>query len=250
MVLRVLGPIQLPLNMWASILTSGRSSGGSDITAATWQTFDFSTLSNANLLANDHNGTGSWTVTDGGTVLSMSTSGPQALVSTVNGSSTAGGTYGLAMAYTGTLACQAQYNPASSYGSNATSFCGAIITTAMTLDADVELAYWYNVAHLKYRKSGSTYSFLISGTGDSGTITITAGTAYILSLLVQQNATCKLRVYTTAGVQVGSEVTCTGSNSALSNPIFGETNTHVANTGTFYYSNWCINTSGTYPLGP
>jgi len=234
---------------WFTIL-SGKTPATSDITAQVWQTFDFATLSTGNLAANDHTADGSWTLNDSGTKLSMSTSGVKALVSTVNGVSTAGATYGMAMDYNGTATCDAQYNP-TSYGANAISYVGAIFVPAFGSDANFEVFWAYNVVHLRYRRISAAYTFdLTSGAGTSSGISVTAGAWYYVAVLAQQNATCRLRVYDASGVQVGSEVTSTGSNAAQTNALFGESNTHTAQTGVFYYANWCINTSGTWPFGP
>lgn len=230
----------------------GTSRGGvPDITAQVWQTFDFATLSGANLNANDHTSDGTWpTPTDTGTALSMSTSGVKALVSTVGGVSTGGGTYGLAMDFGGVAASYVQYNP-TSYAANPISYLGAIFLPTLASDGDVEIFYAYDVGRVLYQKNGSTYTLrLNSSAGSSSAITVTANAWSYLSLLFQRNSTCRIRVFNAAGVAVGSEQTITGSNNAQSNPIFGNTNAHVANAGIFYYSNWCINTSGTYPLGP
>lgn len=61
------------------------------------QTFNFATLNDANLAANDNGNIGTWTVDDVESDLSMSTSAEMSYTGLINGNSDSGGSHGLAM---------------------------------------------------------------------------------------------------------------------------------------------------------
>lgn len=76
-------------------------------------------------------------------------------------------------------------------------------------------AYW--------RKASGVYRLAIRGTAFSTGVTVSTATWYWVTIDLNKNGTCTLRVYDTTGTQVGSDDTCTANNSACNYLIVGAT---------------------------
>jgi hypothetical protein len=89
-----------------------------------WEDFDFTTLSVANLGADDHTSACTWTITDASSRFSMATNAERLLQGTINGLSDSGGTRGL------------------SYDTNIADTTG-LVTCAFSNRTNVSFGFWW-----------------------------------------------------------------------------------------------------------
>ena len=227
--------------------------GGANIVADFWQTFEFATLTTGNLDANDNIGTGTWTITDAGSSLSISTSGSQHTTSTVNGTADTG-TRGMAINCTAAATARIEYDSATTH-SDLTMSCWYFTPTIGNFDSDEFMGILGGSSHYASfgQGGGTTTRYIQWLAAGSGTITVTAGQWYWVTMQLSQAGTCSLSVYNASGTQVGSTITKAATGIAMDQFVWGAILAPSASgaSPTAYLDNCVIDwTHNTFPLGP
>jgi len=229
-----------------------RAAAGASFAADIWETYELAAVTAAELQANDNNASATWTVTDASGYLSTSTSAEKATLSQVNNTSDTG-TLGIRRVYTTTTT--------------------GFFTLNFGADKNnASIGFWYQFSvnpsnnHCLIRGQNNSGSdaldaiFLRSSTryigwgttGNNNGAALTAGTWYWITIQYNRNATSYLRVYTDAGVQVGSEATATAPNVTLRRLYpFNYNNETSEGSMVSYMDDLVIDyTDATFPLGP
>lgn len=224
------------------------SSGVGNITATLWQTFE-STLDASGLGSTDNATGGTWSVSGAGS--SVGSAAQQAPWFTVN-TTTDTGAQGL-IRDNNTGSGSIQFEPPS-YPTSTNIFL-MFRVTAMTDGVTDVIAGWGessttdNICRFRATRSGSTYAVSLQqaqGATVSSDVTISVNTWYGASIYVVSGGTCTLRVYTTSGSAVGSEVSVAGQTRNFWYHIFPAP--AGSSTGQREVDNYCLGT--TYPLIP
>ena len=232
------------------LLGARNVAAASGITADLWQTFE-GTMDVAGLEANDNNASATWLVNNPSSYITASASAERATVSTVNSTSDSG-TLGAEFALTGASAAYLTCN----FGSD---------------KANISIGFWFKapVAPTVNRNlirgqnnAGSDaldtitfrYSTKYVGWGAAGNnngTALTVNTWYWITIQYNQNATCYLRVYDTAGALVGSEATVAAPNIAERKLYLLDYNGLSLDAGvSIYIDDLVVTYSATFPLGP
>jgi hypothetical protein len=228
-----------------------------DLPVNLWQDFEFATLNQANLEAQDHNPTAVWQLGGTTTRFTTQTAGKKTNPSTIN-----------LWTDSGTLGMRNDLN-ATAAGHYGTTF--ANVTTG------ISHGYWYKTANLangtaiqisfcseqtvnnnilrvsQQNSGGQQQLFLSNHAGTaSSTVNVSADTWYWVAVYAIRNNTCRLQVYDENGTQVGSEVTVTGSNNSIGSIRFGsQASTTSQSAGVYnYVSNVVRDTAATNPFYP
>lgn len=103
-----------------------------------------------------------------------------------------------------------------------------------------------------YSKVGSTYGYKLRGTGYSTVQAVTTGNWYRVEIQYVQNSTTTLKVFDSAGAQVGSDQTCTANNNNSQYLYFGSCVTSgTTRWNTIYIDDIGVDyTDSTFPLWP
>ena len=238
--------MQFPVGFWTQAAAGGGTPG--NFTVDLWQTFETALPTGTNLNGTDNNASAAWQVNG---IWTTSINAENAIFSTFNSTGDTG-VLGLVCdnnTGSGNLFCDLNSYPT-------TQSVGIWIkVTACATDTYVwlydvgELGTAGAIASVKFQNISGTTSLVLIGTGNSSTITASVNTWYWLTCLFVKNGTCKMRLYSTAGVQVGSEVTCTGNNENFYyHEILGVTS---SSTGVRYWDDLVIDkTTAVFPLGP
>lgn len=230
----------------------------SSIIADLWQTFENATLSGSNLATTDHNGTGTWTVTDASSKLSVVSAGQQTMISTVNGI-TDTGTLGLAYSLSGGAVAYVDYAPTSAQTDMVVGFWYKTATPA-SFDAGPTAISFFNDAQgdmlrmIDRKDAGSNVRELgfISSTTVNMTTGIADATWYWISVRFTQNGTGQIAVFNTSGVQQGATTAITCFNFNITRVKFGQCgNVITTQSQTTYIDNIVMNwTAPTNTIGP
>lgn len=232
------------------IINPFRFAGGPNFACDLWETFELSSVTAAQLEANDSNDA-TWVVNDGSGLLSVNASAERATISTVNSTADTG-TLGLKKVYSSTvlagLECRfaADHDNASlgfwfrftaAIGNNRILIRGQNNTGSDALDAIV---------------LRSATSYLGWGTtGNSNGSALSSGTWYWVTIQYNRNATSYLRVYDTSSTLVGSEATATAPNVTLRRLYPFDYNANISDSADSYMDDLCVDyTDATFPLGP
>lgn len=231
---------------WIPPMVSGATT---NLTANTWQSFEFATLTTGNLSGSDHNGANTWTITDASSLFTAAvTSAQHNMISTVNtvaDTGTRGLSWTWSAAATSFLQCQLNTAPGSSPGSFGFWF---FIPTTSADFSGTKIFTAYNVGAIFIRRNGGT--LYINGDAGLTGVNPTDNAWYWITAQFQQSSTCTIRVYNASGVQVGSDVTFAGLGGSLGYFMVGCLDTTPSNGLVFKYDNVVFNSSGTFPLGP
>ena len=231
-------------------------SGGSNFNVDLRLPFEFSTPASSaawkTAIEADDSSSLTWTVSSDVTLLSTTSSGERATISTFN-SVTDSGTTGLARIYTSSLINNADFNT------------GADKTTA-------SFGFWF-----KYSGSTSTnkifFRIFNGGGSDVVVVSLLTSTKYIqmagsstanngaalsvdtfywITLKPTQNGTSLLKVFDTSGSLVGSEISVSTNNNAIRRCSIFDYNAGGTDSGvTIYIDDFVYDvTTATYPLGP
>jgi hypothetical protein len=218
-----------------------------------WQDFEFDTVSDANLAANDHCADGTWVVTDAGGKLSTSTSGESATLTSINGSADSG-TRGLAYDHTGGTAARATYTFASSKTSAAVSYGFWYKSPPISSNVgDWALmssgsAAGSSTATLQIERESGTLHVRVFGSDVPAYTNITANTLYWMTIKIQRGATCSLSVYSAVGSLVATS-SCTGNDVDQERFVLVTAQTRDIS-GTAYFDDLIVDWStAAFPLG-
>ena len=235
---------------YVATVTRNVAGAASNLTVDLWQTFE-STLDAGGLAATDNTVLSvTWTVT--GVGKSMNASAQQTMLSTVNTVSDTG-TQGMVVDNnTGSGSIQLEIT-----GGGTSETIGFWLNVTALTDATETIVYAAgetatadSIVQVSTKRSGSTYTLHIDNTtAESSTITISAATWYWVTAKVVRNGTCLLRVYSTSGTQVGSEVSVTGQlKSFFYHFFYGPSS---SSTGERRVDNFVVDKDAdTYPLLP
>ncbi len=232
--------------------------GGSNIIADLWQTFENAVLSGGNLSSTDHNGTGTWTVTDASSKLTVVSAGQETMISTVGGV-TDTGTLGLAYSLVGGAVAYVDYAPTSAKTDLVIGFWYKTATPA-SFDAGPTAISFFNDAQgdmlrmIDRRDGGSGVRELgfISSTTVNMTVGITDATWYWISVRFIQGGTGQIAIFNTSGIQQGVTTAITCFNFNVTRLKFGHAGSVITSQAqNTYYDNIVMNwTSPTDIIGP
>lgn len=237
-----------------------------NITADVWQDFNFTTLNTTNLDSNDHFATtGRWSITNPSSLLATSTTAEKALLSTVNGQTTAGGTRGI------------------TYNCNASGVAGFCQFNHVSAKLNVSYGFWFKfdsgfvstfTEHdiLTVQTTlGNKNIYIKAADGNVGSgiqsihifnpadsysagIIVVPNTWYWVNVSYADNnaSGMKLRVFNDVGTQVGIENTrSTDADSGVINAVIGSLIGGNPFVGTLFFDNFIIDeTNARYPFGP
>lgn len=256
----------IALCLFVPLLTGARArrlvpkiaaAGGSNITADLWQTFENATLNATNLDATDNCATGTWTVTDASSKLSVIGGAESATVSTVNSTADTG-TLGLSYSLSGGAVAYLDYAPA-------------------TAKNDITVGFWYTTATPAGWDAGPTFFVcwddangsallvrderdggdstrqltFVSGTTVKFTTGITNATKYWISVRFVRNGTGKISIYNSSGVQQGSTTDITCNNYEVTRMFFGSGITITTQAQSVYFDDIVMNwTAPSNIIGP
>lgn len=228
-----------------------RTGGAASVAADIWQTFEFATLSKANLEANDNNASATWVVYDSLGYLSTQGGSERATISNIGGVSDSG-TLGLQRLYTTTvissLECKFDADKDNiSYGhwfkfSANTSVNRNLIRSQNNSGNDSlePITLRYSTRYLGWSPSGNSIG-----------AALTAGSWYWVTVQYNRNATSYLRVYDSSGTQIGAEATTTAPNYPVRRMFVFDYNAQTSDSASSSIDDIIIDyTDATFPLGP
>lgn len=221
--------------------------GVGDITVDLHQTFEFATVDQTSLEANDNNVAAVWSVI--GTPPTTNVSAEKATISDVNGVSDAG-TLGLVVDNDvgGTPRLDLFTYPD-------TQSVGFWVKTAPTNNTYVPIysvgeggGESSSICYVRCTNTSSVLAFTITGTTTSSDVVVSTGTWYWITVRFTKNGDCKLRVYNDSGSLVGSEQTVTGNNL---NPYYHGLGGAGTSAISSLFDDFVVNYStAPFPLGP
>lgn len=242
------------LAQWAAVLGASRGSAApSNITVDLWSPMETASPDATTLKAAASGGAVAASAWSTAGVQVTSTSAQNALISTVNSSSTTG-TYGYSGHHDTPDYVQIDLN---SYPTSQ-SVLFAYQCTSLSAGTYTAPAAWGEgatsgtaIVRFRVENNAGTYTaFLTNASTSSSAITISAATFYYVTVRIVKNGTCSLAIYNAAGAQVGSTVTLAGENLNFYYHFFGCVNSSSV-AGDDYVDNYCIDkTTATFPLGP
>lgn len=205
-----------------------------------WQDFEFDTLSQANLEANDHaNGPNARTWGSAGTVtrFTTNTNGEYRNPSTINNISDTG-TRGYRNDLNSTDLGSWQVLLAAGTTSQR-SFGMWVKTAAIASGTSARFGgaagSTTNVVALDQRNTAGQHELIIVGASTSSAVNVSADTWYWVSILAHRSNTCSLAVFDTTGTQVGTTVTCTGVGTSIDRFYLGSLVTTTSQTSGLYH---------------
>lgn len=249
--------VNVPGPLVSSKKRAAAGGGGANITVDFWETFEFTTFNTGNLDSNDNITGGTWAI--GAGTQTTSATGEQALLSTINSVSDSGHAKGMAIDISGAAQSWISYTWASSLTTTPCSFGMWIKFPTLATDDPLQVFstvgggdYVCRVAVYNSTGSGTRF-FRLRGNGSwsDHAGACTEGNWYWISVLAQASNTCRLRVYTSVGVEIGSEVTVTAADSSQLLMRIGSDAAYTSGTGSCYWDDVIADkTDATYPLGP
>lgn len=222
----------------------------SGITADMWQTFELASLTTGELDAHDNIGTGTWTITDASSKLSLSTSGESNTLHKVNGTSDTG-TNGLARDWTGGIAAIVYYEPAAAHDTATMAFWYKSASPTTFKSTYICRVGSVQMIGVKFARDGGNPYFKLIGTGTTdGSATMAAATWYWISLKAVRNSTCTLKIYSGAGVLLDT-ITGTAANNTGNRFYLGDASGGSDVATSDYFDDFVLDwTSAANPLGP
>lgn len=226
-----------------------------NIVANLWETFEFdaapNTMTGAQLLASDHEGTGAWFVVSQSAISATDVTAEKTNVATVNGqadSGTRGYQLRINLAPGGIT-----YVPAVSWAANPVSMGFWIKTPTAMVDGTYTFfkASAGTLLRVSVQVALGVLLFTASGASSAtSAVPLQLDTWYWVTFLIQQNATCKMKIFD-ASNNVVDELIVTGNNQAFAQFTFGNIQVWPFNGGDkfFLFDNIVVDwTNAVYPI--
>lgn len=228
------------------------SAGG--FTVDLWETFEFDTLTVANLDANDNCATGTWAITDASSKLDMNAVAEYATISNFNSTADPDG-YGMRYNNSGGQNAYLQYTFGTAPDANPISVgFWVYVPTGLPDYTTTLILYFYTTGEASYLLRVGIYreasTYIMAWTPSTGPTLPATNAWYWVTLYVKKNATSYMRVYNSSGSLVGTEVNGTAGNFDLKfiqfgRRVGGDTAVYL------YYDDLVMDwTDATFPLGP
>lgn len=248
--------------LFSGPLSTGGGGGGGGVVATWWQDFEFDAAAGGVTAAalNARTGGGlNWAVTDGAN--RMSTTGSPAQMTefgNVNGSPD-NGTRGVAIVVTGGEDSHVTYDWLSSFG---TTPCSFNFKFRFTNNPDAESTVYifapegngdYVCRVRIFNDGGGNVNFGMRG--DAGFVNhstnLSTNTTYSVSVYAQASGTCKMQVYNTSNVELGTEITVNAADSSQRYTSMGLVGAYSPGAGIFYFDNLTANNAtAPWPYNP
>lgn len=213
-----------------------------DMASNVWQDFEFATVDQASLEANDHTSSQTWSLAGTTTRFTTDVAGAYTMPCRINFQTPTASTRGLRNDLNATAAGSIGIPFTNS--TSAQVFGMWLYTANLANGTSARIAFATEnspgntiVALEQSDSAGQEQLYIRNHAGTSSSvINVSAGTWYWCSVLAIRNNTSRLQIFDTSGVQVGSEVTVTGSNNSIGNIRIGSLNTTTSQTaGTYHY---------------
>ncbi len=223
-----------------------------NLSVSIWENFEFSTLTTANLAANQNGTGGVWSITDTESKLSISTSGQQNLVS-CPGNVSDNGTMGLKADNSSGTATSAYVTYTFPAGTTTISYgywlyVGTLPDSTAVYPSDVT-----GTAEVELYNTGSVTEALARGATNTAPITLpTVPAWYYITVKAITGSTLTIHIYDATATELsGSPQSATTDAYGFTSLDLGLAGTFTAASFTLYFDNLLIDLSGTtYPLGP
>jgi len=230
-----------------------------DMCSTVWQDFEFTTVDQASLEANDHNSAITWSLAGTTSRFTTDAAGAFTMPCQINFQGPTASTKGLRNDLNATAAGSIGFTGANATTDNVFGFWVKTANLANGTSARIAFATETSPSNtilaVEQSDSGGQEQLYIrnhAGTSSS-VINVSADTWYWCSVKAIRNNTCRLQVFDTTGVQVGSEVTVTGTNASIGNIRIGSLNTTTSQSaGVYHYiSGFCYDAQSlVYPFKP